>query len=77
MKRIDSSIKVFFKVFIFCLLTFVDNLLWIKNAGDYKLVVGSQARILYSDAIGRAEIACAFNKLVREGKLKGPVAIRY
>jgi urocanate hydratase len=55
----------------------VDNLLWIRNAGEYKLVVGSQARILYSDAVGRAEIACAFNKLVAEKKLKGPVVIRY
>lgn len=52
-----------------------DNLKWIRQAGPHKLVVGSQARILYSDQIGRMAIAQAFNELVRDGKLKGPVVI--
>jgi len=54
---------------------FDDNLLWIKQAEGHQLVVGSQARILYSDAKGRLSIALAFNKAVSEGKLKGPVVI--
>lgn len=52
-----------------------DNHLWITKAGNHKLVVGSQARILYSDAQGRVAIALAFNNAVKEGKLKGPVVI--
>jgi urocanate hydratase len=52
-----------------------DNLKWIRQAGPHKLVVGSQARILYSDQVGRSMIAQAFNDLVRDGKLKGPVII--
>eukprot|EP01127_Copromyxa_protea_P023170 TRINITY_DN860_c0_g2_i1.p1 TRINITY_DN860_c0_g2~~TRINITY_DN860_c0_g2_i1.p1 ORF type:complete len:303 (+),score=78.42 TRINITY_DN860_c0_g2_i1:987-1895(+) len=56
-------------------LQYEDNLLWIRQANDHKLVVGSQARILYSDALGRATIAKEFNALVKEGKLKGPVVI--
>jgi urocanate hydratase len=54
---------------------FQDNYLWINKANENKLVVGSQARILYSDSKGRIEIALAFNKAVSEGKLKGPVVI--
>eukprot|EP00324_Dicrateria_rotunda_P005723 CAMPEP_0206152934 /NCGR_PEP_ID=MMETSP1474-20131121/216_1 /ASSEMBLY_ACC=CAM_ASM_001110 /TAXON_ID=97495 /ORGANISM="Imantonia sp., Strain RCC918" /LENGTH=679 /DNA_ID=CAMNT_0053550563 /DNA_START=246 /DNA_END=2285 /DNA_ORIENTATION=+ len=56
-------------------LQFQDNLLWIKSAKENKLVVGSQARILYADAVGRNCIAQAFNDAVREGKLSGPVNI--
>jgi urocanate hydratase len=52
-----------------------DNLHWIKEAGNNKLVVGSQARILYADADGRRNIAKAFNKAIREGKIKGPVVL--
>eukprot|EP00026_Physarum_polycephalum_P004132 Phypoly_transcript_04149.p1 GENE.Phypoly_transcript_04149~~Phypoly_transcript_04149.p1 ORF type:complete len:673 (+),score=113.10 Phypoly_transcript_04149:183-2201(+) len=52
-----------------------DNHLWISQAKDHKLVVGSQARILYSDAVGRVEIAVAFNTAVKSGKLKAPVVI--
>jgi len=52
-----------------------DNLMWIRKAEENRLVVGSQARILYSDAVGRREIALAFNSLVKDGKLKGPVVI--
>jgi urocanate hydratase len=52
-----------------------DNIQWIKEAGPNKLVVGSQARILYADAEGRAKIAAAFNQAIRDGKLKGPVVL--
>lgn len=49
-----------------------DNWIWIRDAGKNKMVVGTQARILYQDAEGRRDIALAFNKLVREGKC-GPI----
>lgn len=52
-----------------------DNLKWIRQAGAHKLVVGSQARILYSDQKGRTAIAQKFNELVASGQLKGPVVI--
>jgi urocanate hydratase len=52
-----------------------DNLTWIKHAGENKLVVGSQARILYADAEGRIRIAGAFNKAVREGIISAPVVL--
>ncbi|XP_037578319.1 urocanate hydratase [Dermacentor silvarum] len=52
-----------------------DNIAWIEKAADHNLVVGSQARILYSDKTGRTQIALAFNLAVREGRLKGPVVI--
>nr|XP_022300054.1 urocanate hydratase-like [Crassostrea virginica] len=52
-----------------------DNIRWIKEANQNKLVVGSQARILYSDQKGRTEIATAFNEAVGSKKLKGPVVI--
>lgn len=50
-----------------------DNITWIKGAQENKLVVGSQARILYADAEGRIKIAEAFNKAVASGKLSAPV----
>lgn len=46
-----------------------DNIQWIKGAQKNKLVVGSQARILYADAEGRIKIASAFNKAIQEGKI--------
>lgn len=46
-----------------------DNIHWIKNAKNNKLVVGSQARILYADAEGRIEIARAFNKAIAAGDI--------
>ncbi len=52
-----------------------DNIHWIKEAQKNKLVVGSQARILYADAEGRIRIAAAFNKAIREGKISGPVVL--
>ncbi len=52
-----------------------DNLHWIKSADDNKLVVGSQARILYADAEGRMRIAEAFNKAIKAGKISAPVVL--
>jgi urocanate hydratase len=52
-----------------------DNLLWIEHAEEHKLVVGSQARILYADARGRVEMAVAFNAAIRDGKVKGPIVL--
>lgn len=52
-----------------------DNIHWIREAWDNKLVVGSQARILYADAEGRMKIARRFNKAVREGILSAPVVL--
>lgn len=46
-----------------------DNIQWIKQAEQNKLVVGSQARILYADAVGRIRIAEAFNEVVRNGTI--------
>lgn len=52
-----------------------DNLLWIRQAGENRLVVGSQARILYADCEGRQKIASNFNEAIRTGRLKGPVVL--
>ncbi|SMD43992.1 urocanate hydratase [Aquiflexum balticum DSM 16537] len=52
-----------------------DNIKWIKEAGKNKLVVGSQARILYADSEGRIKIAQAFNKAVQSGELSAPVVL--
>jgi urocanate hydratase len=52
-----------------------DNLTWIKEAEKNKLVVGSQARILYADAEGRAKIALAFNQAIASGYLSAPVVL--
>ena len=52
-----------------------DNIRWIKEAKKNKLVVGSQARILYADAEGRIKIAEAFNNAVRQGILTAPVVL--
>jgi len=51
-----------------------DNIRWIKGAQENKLVVGSEARILYADAEGRIKIAEAFNKAIAAGKI-GPVVL--
>jgi len=52
-----------------------DNIHWISQAGKNKLVVGSQARILYADCDGRTQIAAAFNDAVKSGKISSPVVI--
>lgn len=51
-----------------------DNYVWIRDAEKNQLVVGTEARILYQDAMGRVNIALKFNELVREGKI-GPVML--
>lgn len=53
----------------------LDNLHWIRRAEGERLVVGSQARILYSDEQGRKSIALAFNTAIREGKLSAPIVL--
>ncbi|KAG8435897.1 hypothetical protein GDO86_007116 [Hymenochirus boettgeri] len=52
-----------------------DNIRWIREAGKHDMVVGSQARILYSDQNGRVSIAVAINKAVGTGQVKAPVVI--
>lgn len=52
-----------------------DNVQWIRGAKANKLVVGSQARILYADAEGRMRIAKAFNDAIADGRLSGPVIL--
>lgn len=51
-----------------------DNYMWIKDAEENQLVVGTEARILYQDAYGRMNIALKFNELVRAGEI-GPIMI--
>lgn len=53
----------------------MDNIRWIREAKANKLVVGSQARILYADCEGRTKIAAAFNKAIREGRISAPVVL--
>lgn len=52
-----------------------DNIVWIKDAQQNNLVVGSQARILYADSEGRIKIAKAINKAIREGSISAPVVL--
>lgn len=52
-----------------------DNITWIAQAEENKLVVGSQARILYADAEGRSKIALAFNKAIKSGEISAPVVL--
>ncbi|MBT6614210.1 MAG: urocanate hydratase, partial [Deltaproteobacteria bacterium] len=51
-----------------------DNYIWIRDAARHNLVVGTKARILYQDALGRMNIALKFNQLVRDGEI-GPVML--
>ncbi len=52
-----------------------DNIRWIRGAQENKLVVGSQARILYADAWGRIKIAEAFNEAIKNGEISAPVVL--
>lgn len=52
-----------------------DNIQWIKGAKANKLVVGSQARILYADAEGRIKIAKAFNEAIKKGDISSPIVL--
>ncbi len=54
---------------------YLDNLRWIRQAGANKLVVGSQARILYSDETGRRRIAKAFNDAIASGGISAPIVL--
>ena len=53
----------------------LDNIQWIREASNNKLVVGSQARILYADCEGRTRIAEAFNRAISEKKISAPIVI--
>ncbi len=53
----------------------LDNLRWIESAEENKLVVGSQARILYSDEEGRKRIALAFNDAIKSGRVSAPIVL--
>ncbi|XP_037659365.1 urocanate hydratase isoform X1 [Choloepus didactylus] len=52
-----------------------DNIRWIREAAKHQLVVGSQARILYSDQKGRVAIAVAINRAIASRKIKAPVVL--
>ena len=52
----------------------MDNYNWIRDAEKNRLVVGTQARILYQDAVGRMNIALRFNEMVRRGEV-GPIML--
>lgn len=52
-----------------------DNIHWIEEAGRNHLVVGSQARILYADCLGRTQIALAFNDAIRSGEITAPIVL--
>ena len=51
-----------------------DNYVWVRDAGKNRLVVGTQCRILYQDAMGRMNLALKFNDMVRRGEI-GPVML--
>tara|TARA_A100001037_G_scaffold297832_1_gene320442 strand:- start:404 stop:1126 length:723 start_codon:yes stop_codon:yes gene_type:complete len=52
-----------------------DNIRWIEEAENHALVVGSKARILYADEQGRLQIALAFNRAIKEGKISAPIVL--
>ena len=52
-----------------------DNILWIREAGRNRMVVGSQARILYADSEGRIKIARAFNEAIAKGEISAPIVL--
>ncbi len=54
---------------------YLDNLRWIRQAGENRMVVGSQARILYSDEQGRRQIAAAFNRAIASGEISAPIVL--
>ena len=53
----------------------LDNITWIEQAGENKMVVGSQARILYADTEGRKAIAKAFNDAIESGEFSAPIVL--
>ena len=54
---------------------YLDNLRWIEQAEENALVVGSQARILYADDVGRRSIAMAFNEAIADGRISAPIVL--
>tara|TARA_B100000131_G_scaffold249739_1_gene243056 strand:+ start:4409 stop:6424 length:2016 start_codon:yes stop_codon:yes gene_type:complete len=54
---------------------YMDNIRWIKEAENHELVVGSKARILYADEVGRRSIASAFNKAISNGDISAPIVL--
>ncbi|KAL1790570.1 urocanate hydratase [Sigmodon hispidus] len=68
-KAIANGVKASVK------LQYMDNIRWIREAAKHQLVVGSQARILYSDQKGRVAIAVAINQAIASGKIKAPVVL--
>ncbi|MBD3222748.1 urocanate hydratase [bacterium] len=54
---------------------YLDNLRWIRQAGQNRMVVGSQARILYSDEEGRRRIAARFNEAIARGEITAPIVL--
>ena len=52
-----------------------DNIRWIEEAENHDLVVGSKARILYADEQGRLQIALAFNRAIKDGKISAPIVL--
>ena len=53
----------------------LDNIQWIEEAAGHSLVVGSQARILYADEMGRRQIAEAFNQAIHDGRISAPIVL--
>jgi urocanate hydratase len=53
----------------------LDNVRWIRTASGNRMVVGSQARILYADGPGRERIALAFNEAIRDGRILAPIVL--
>jgi urocanate hydratase len=53
----------------------LDNVRWIREAGQHAMVVGSQARILYANEQGRVRIAQAFNEAIRNGVITAPIVL--
>ena len=53
----------------------LDNIQWIREAGQNEMVVGSQARILYADELGRRNIAQAFNDAINDGRISAPIVL--
>ena len=53
----------------------LDNIQWIREAGQNQMVVGSQARILYADELGRRNIAQAFNDAINDKRISAPIVL--
>ncbi len=54
---------------------YLDNIKWIKEAENHELVVGSKARILYADEVGRRTIASEFNNAISNGLVSAPIVL--